>query len=95
MSLLAINPVNNSTIPISGVIGYGTVVGWAGFATFHSTPIGQETMSSIVLFAKRQAMIRAFVIVLVATNCKQSENHFDNGFMVLVSQGYYLWQSCG
>lgn len=82
VSLLAINPANNSTIPISGVIGYGTVVNWNAVALFYPTTIGQETLYSIALFAWRQAMIRAFVILVIVTNCRQSETHFDSGLTV-------------
>ena len=70
VSLLAINPGDNSTIPISGVIGYGTVVSWVALSTFYPTTVGQETKYSVALFVWHQAMIRAFVILLVTTNCK-------------------------
>ena len=73
ISLLAINPGSNKTIPISGVIGYGSVVGWVGFSNFYPTTIGEKTLYSIALQVGRQPMVRAFVIVLVVTNCRQSE----------------------
>lgn len=90
MSLLAINPGNNSAIPISGVIGYGAVVGWKGISTFHPITIGEETMYSIIIQVGRLAMVRAFVIALVVTNCTQSKLYFIIELTVLVSQGYYL-----
>ena len=77
VSLLAINPADNSTIPISGVIGYGTIVGWNAYAIFYAAVVGQEILYSINLLVWRQAMIRAFVILLAVTNCKQFEFRFN------------------
>ncbi|KAH7884899.1 hypothetical protein F5I97DRAFT_1812645 [Phlebopus sp. FC_14] len=68
ISLLAIDPDDNSTIPISGVVGYGNIVNWEASGSFYAIPVGQNTLYSLVLTAGRHRMIKAFVLVLVITN---------------------------
>ncbi|KAH7928317.1 hypothetical protein BV22DRAFT_1103082 [Leucogyrophana mollusca] len=68
ISLLAIDPQDNSTIPISGVVGFGNMVNWEGYSTFYATSIGQDTLYSLSFTARRQRMIKAFVFVIVITN---------------------------
>ncbi|KIJ57888.1 hypothetical protein HYDPIDRAFT_120207 [Hydnomerulius pinastri MD-312] len=67
-SMLAIDPDDNSTIPISGVVGYGTMVNWVGSGTFYAIPVGQDTLYSLVLSVTRQRMIISSVFLLVITN---------------------------
>lgn len=68
-SVLAINPKDNSTIPISGIVGYGSVVNWPALSQFYDTPVGQETLYSLVLTVYRHPTTRALVVVIFITNC--------------------------
>ncbi|KIJ62993.1 hypothetical protein HYDPIDRAFT_114151 [Hydnomerulius pinastri MD-312] len=67
-SMLAIDPNDNSTIPISGVVGYGSMINWSASSTFYAIPVGQDTLYSLVLTVARQRMIISFVLILVITN---------------------------
>ncbi|KAG1727293.1 uncharacterized protein EDB91DRAFT_894381 [Suillus paluster] len=68
VSLLAIDTDSNTSLPISGVIGYGTIVNWIGLSAFYPTVVGDETLYALALNAKRQGMIKTFALVLVITN---------------------------
>ncbi|KAH7884900.1 hypothetical protein F5I97DRAFT_1893195 [Phlebopus sp. FC_14] len=68
-SLVAINPTDNSTIPIAYARGYGTVVNWVGMAIFTWVqPPGMDMQYSLTLTQERQLTVKAFVIVILLTN---------------------------
>ncbi|KAG0693281.1 hypothetical protein DFH29DRAFT_816462, partial [Suillus ampliporus] len=68
LSLLAIDTDSNKSLPISGVIGFGSMVNWIGISAFYPTTVGDETLYALALTAKRQKMVKAFALVLVITN---------------------------
>ncbi|KAG1721694.1 uncharacterized protein EDB91DRAFT_244654 [Suillus paluster] len=67
-SLLVIDTDSNTSLPISGVIGYGSMVNWIGTSVFYPTTVGDETLYALALTFQRQRMVRAFALVLVVTN---------------------------
>ncbi|KAH7928318.1 hypothetical protein BV22DRAFT_1059079 [Leucogyrophana mollusca] len=95
VSMLALNPTDNSTIPIANVRGYGTVVNWVGLAVFQTTtPPGEEPQYALNLIQQRQLPVKAFVIVIVITNWIMSltvlwmtiivlfRQHIDSGLLL-------------
>ncbi|KAG1721696.1 uncharacterized protein EDB91DRAFT_1064312 [Suillus paluster] len=68
VSLLTIDTDSNTSLPISGVIGYGSMVNWIGTSAFYPTTVGDETLYPLALTVKRQKMVKAFALVLVVTN---------------------------
>ncbi|TDL18109.1 hypothetical protein BD410DRAFT_775314 [Rickenella mellea] len=71
VSLLAINPLTNETIPIASVIGYGTTVNWIGFAIFGTAPPlpGSDVAQFYAtLSSHRQRLVKGVVIIIVITN---------------------------
>ncbi|KAG1853161.1 hypothetical protein DFJ58DRAFT_914256 [Suillus subalutaceus] len=68
ISLLAIDTDSNQSLPISGVIGYGSVIDWNGSSAFYPTTVGNETLYALALTLRRQRMVKAFAILLVVTN---------------------------
>ncbi|KAG2140995.1 hypothetical protein DEU56DRAFT_796550 [Suillus clintonianus] len=68
VSLLAIDTDSNQSLPISGVIGYGSMVGWIGFSEFYPTTVGGETLYALSLTVYRQKMVKVFALLLVVTN---------------------------
>ncbi|KAG1849505.1 hypothetical protein F4604DRAFT_92211 [Suillus subluteus] len=68
VSLLAIDTDSNQSLPISGVIGYGSVIDWNGSSVSYPTTVGNETLYALALTLRRQRMVKAFAILLVVTN---------------------------
>ncbi|KIJ57889.1 hypothetical protein HYDPIDRAFT_44725 [Hydnomerulius pinastri MD-312] len=69
VSMVAINPTDNSTIPIAFASGYVTVVNWVGEGDFQCVqPPGEDRQYALILTQERQLPVKAFVIVILATN---------------------------
>ncbi|KAG1718233.1 hypothetical protein EDB19DRAFT_1888060 [Suillus lakei] len=68
VSLLAIDTDSNQSLPISGVMGYGSMINWSGYCVFYPTTVGNETLYALALTLKRQRMVKVFAILLVVTN---------------------------
>ncbi|KAG2117498.1 hypothetical protein BD769DRAFT_1051760 [Suillus cothurnatus] len=68
VSLLAIDTDSNQSLPISGVIGYGSMINWIGSSAFYPTAVGNEKLYALALTVRRQHMIKAFALLLVITN---------------------------
>ena len=67
---MAINPTDNSTIPIAFVESYGSAVNWIGIGSFlEVTPLGDPPLYSMILQQERQHAIKAFAMLIVITNC--------------------------
>ena len=67
---MAINPTDNSTIPIAFVAAYGSAVNWIGTGSFLEViPLGGSPLYSMVLYQDRQYAIKAFAVLIVVTNC--------------------------
>ncbi|KAG2137046.1 hypothetical protein DEU56DRAFT_756174 [Suillus clintonianus] len=68
VSLLAIDTDSNQSLPISGVIGYGSMVNWIGSSVFYPTIVDGETLYALALTVDRQKMVKVFALLLVVTN---------------------------
>ncbi|KAG1773232.1 hypothetical protein EV702DRAFT_1131048 [Suillus placidus] len=68
VSLLAIDTDSNQSLPISGVIGYGSMLNWVGASAFYPTTVGNEILYAVALTVTRQRMIQVFALLLVITN---------------------------
>lgn len=71
ISLVAINPTDNSTIPIVFAGCFGTVVNWEGSGDFEDPqPPGRDIQYSLTLILQRQPQVKALVIILVLLSCE-------------------------
>ncbi|KAG2126377.1 uncharacterized protein EDB93DRAFT_1243831 [Suillus bovinus] len=68
VSLLAIDTDSNQSLPISGVIGYGSMINWIGSSAFYPTTAGNEMFYALALTVERQKMVKAFALLLVVIN---------------------------
>ncbi|KAG2344906.1 hypothetical protein BDR05DRAFT_881680 [Suillus weaverae] len=68
VSLLAIDTDSNQSLPISGVIGYGSMLNWVGGSNFYPTTVGNEILYAVALTVQRQMMIKVLALLLVVTN---------------------------
>ncbi|KAG1723744.1 hypothetical protein EDB19DRAFT_1858917 [Suillus lakei] len=67
-SLLAIDTDSNQSLPISGVMGYGSMINWIGSSVFYPTTVGNETLYALALILVRQDMVKVFAILLLLTS---------------------------
>ncbi|TDL22523.1 hypothetical protein BD410DRAFT_788335 [Rickenella mellea] len=71
VSLLAINPSTNATVPIVTVIGYGSIVNWIGLADFgQAPPLPDSNVPQFfaTLTTYRQSPVIGVVLLIFVTN---------------------------